>query len=127
LAQEVERASKLLDDPIVIEYINHIARKITQNSDTQLPITIRVIDSDVMNAFTLPGGFLYVNRPDPSRSGRIGTGRSDGARNCPRGCASCTKNATKGELTQIAAMVGSVFIPYSWIPYSWSGYAMYQA
>src|SRR6267143_1938053 len=62
LSQEVERASQLLDDPIVTEYIGRVAQNVANNSDAHIPVTVRVIDSDVVNAFTLPGGYLYINR-----------------------------------------------------------------
>jgi len=61
LAQEVERSSKLIDEPIVVEYVNRVGQNLVRNSDARVPFTIKVIDSDVVNAFALPGGFFYVN------------------------------------------------------------------
>src|SRR5712672_659151 len=61
LAQEVERSSKLIDDPIVTEYVNRVAQNLVKNSDAKVPFTIKVIDSDEVNAMALPGGFMYVN------------------------------------------------------------------
>ncbi len=61
LAQEVERSSKLIDDPIVTEYVNRVGQNLVRNSDAKVPFTIKVIDSDEVNAFALPGGFFYVN------------------------------------------------------------------
>jgi len=61
LAQEVERSSKLIDDPVVVEYVNRVGQNLVRNSDARVPFTIKVIDSDVVNAFALPGGFFYVN------------------------------------------------------------------
>src|SRR5262249_20260013 len=61
LAQEVERSSKLVDDPIVSEYVNRVGQNLVRNSDAKVPFTIKVIDSDEVNAFALPGGFFYVN------------------------------------------------------------------
>src|SRR6201981_534871 len=61
LAQEVERSSKLIDDPVVTEYVNRVGQNLVRNSDAKVPFTIKVIDSDVVNAFALPGGFFYVN------------------------------------------------------------------
>ena len=61
LAQEVERSSKLIDDPVVTEYVNRVGQNLVRNSDARVPFTIKVIDSDVVNAFALPGGFFYVN------------------------------------------------------------------
>jgi len=61
LAQEVERTSKLLDDPVVTEYVNRVGQNIVRNSDAKVPFTIKVIDSSEVNAFALPGGFFFVN------------------------------------------------------------------
>jgi len=57
----VERSVKLVQDPVVNEYINRIGQNLVRNSDAQVPFTIKVIDSDEINAFALPGGFFYVN------------------------------------------------------------------
>jgi predicted Zn-dependent protease len=61
LAQQVERSSKLLDDPEVGEYINRLGQNLVRNSDARVPFVIKVIDSDEINALALPGGFFYVN------------------------------------------------------------------
>jgi hypothetical protein len=58
LAQEVERSSKLIDDPVVTEYVNRVGQNLVRNSDAKVPFTIKVIDSDEVNAFALPGGFF---------------------------------------------------------------------
>jgi beta-barrel assembly-enhancing protease len=60
-AQEVEATSKLIRDPAITEYVNRIGQNLVRNSDAQVPFTIKVIDSDEVNAFALPGGFFYVN------------------------------------------------------------------
>src|SRR6201993_2897163 len=60
-AQEVEATSKLIRDPVVTEYVNRIGQNLVRNSDAQVPFTIKVVDSDEVNAFALPGGFFYVN------------------------------------------------------------------
>ena len=60
-AQQVESQAKLINDPVVTEYINRIGQNLVRNSDAQVPFTIKVIDSDVVNAMALPGGFFYVN------------------------------------------------------------------
>jgi len=61
LAQEVERGAKLVDDPILAEFINRLAQNLARNSDIKVPVTAKMIDSDQVNAFALPGGFLFVN------------------------------------------------------------------
>ncbi len=60
-AQQIESQIKLVNDPVVTEYVNRIGQNLVRNSDAQVPFTIKVIDSDEVNAFALPGGFFYVN------------------------------------------------------------------
>jgi len=60
-AQQVEATAKLVQDPVVTEYVNRLGQNLVRNSDSQVPFTIKVIDSDDINAFALPGGFFYVN------------------------------------------------------------------
>lgn len=60
-AQEIESQIKLINDPVVTEYVNRVGQNLVRNSDAQVPFTIKVIDSDVVNAMALPGGFFYVN------------------------------------------------------------------
>jgi predicted Zn-dependent protease len=60
-AQQVESQVKMVNDPVVTEYVNRIGQNLVRNSDAQVPFTIKVIDSDVVNAMALPGGFFYVN------------------------------------------------------------------
>jgi beta-barrel assembly-enhancing protease len=62
LSAEVDQTSKVINDPIVSEYVNRVAQNIVLHSDSKVPFTIKVIDSQEVNAFALPGGFLYVNR-----------------------------------------------------------------
>jgi predicted Zn-dependent protease len=60
-AQMIEQSVKLVQDPVVNEYVNRIGQNLVRNSDAKVPFTIKVIDSDEINAFALPGGFFYVN------------------------------------------------------------------
>ena len=60
-AQQVESSVKLIQDPVITEYVNRVGQNLVRNSDAQVPFTIKVIDSDEINAFALPGGFFYVN------------------------------------------------------------------
>jgi len=60
-AQQVEASSKVITDPVISEYVNRLGQNIVRNSDARVPFTIKVIDSDEVNAFALPGGFFYVN------------------------------------------------------------------
>jgi predicted Zn-dependent protease len=61
LAQEVEKSSKLIKDPEITEFVNRLGQNLVKNSDAKVPFTIKVIDSEEINAFALPGGYLYVN------------------------------------------------------------------
>ncbi len=60
-ASEINQSAKLITDPVVNEYVNRVAQNVARNSDLTIPLTVRVIDSPEINAFALPGGFLYVN------------------------------------------------------------------
>jgi len=60
-AQQVEASVKLIQDPVITEYVNRVGQNLVRNSDAQVPFTIKVIDSDEINAMALPGGFFYVN------------------------------------------------------------------
>jgi predicted Zn-dependent protease len=122
LAQEVERSSKLIDDPTVTEYVNRVGQNLVRNSDAKVPFTIKVIDSDEVNAFALPGGFFYVNSGlilrAQEESELAGVMAHEIAHVAAR---HGTKNATKGELVQLASIPAMIFIPYSM-----AGYAMYE-
>jgi len=122
LAQEVERSAKLVDDPVVTEYVNRVGQNLVRNSDAKVPFTIKVIDSDEINAFALPGGFFYVNSGlilrAQEESELAGVMAHEIAHVAAR---HGTKQATKGDLVQIASIPAMIFIPYSW-----AGYAMYQ-
>src|SRR5438093_900949 len=61
LAAEIERQVKLLNDPTINEYVNRVGQNLVRNSDAKVPFTIKVVESDEINAFALPGGFFYVN------------------------------------------------------------------
>ena len=60
-AVQVEQTSKMIKDPVITEYVNRMGQNLVRNSDAQVPFTIKVIDSDDINAFALPGGFFYVD------------------------------------------------------------------
>jgi predicted Zn-dependent protease len=122
LAQEVERSAKLVDDPVISEYVNRVGQNLVRNSDAKVPFTIKVIDSDAVNAFALPGGFFYVNsglilRAD-SEAELAGVMAHEIAHVAAR---HATKRETKGQLAQLAT------IPLILLgPGGWAGYGLYQ-
>jgi predicted Zn-dependent protease len=122
LAQEVERSSKLIDDPIVTEYVNRVGQNLVRNSDARVPFTIKVIDSDEVNAFALPGGFFYVNSGLILRAQEEAELAGVMAHEISHVTARHgTKNASKGELMQLAT------IPLMLLgPGGWAGYGIYQ-
>jgi predicted Zn-dependent protease len=61
LAQDVERQAKVIDEPVIAEYVNRLGQNLVRNSDAKVPFTIKVIDTEDVNAFALPGGFFFVN------------------------------------------------------------------
>src|SRR5438270_768407 len=122
LAQEVERSSKLIDDPVVTEYVNRVGQNLVRNSDARVPFTIKVIDSDEVNAFALPGGFFYVNSGLILRAQEESELAGVMAHEISHVTARHgTCQATKGELMQLASIPAMIFIPYTM-----AGYALYQ-
>jgi len=122
LAQEVERSSKMIDDPVITEYVNRVGQNLVRNSDAKVPFTIKVIDSDEVNAFALPGGFFYVNsglilraQEEDELAGVMAHEISHVA------ARHGTKQATKGELIQLGAMAAMIVVPYGW-----AGYGIYE-
>ncbi len=121
-AQEVEKSSKMINDPVVTEYVNRVGQNLVRNSDAKVPFTIKVIDSDEINAFALPGGFFYVNsglilRADEEAE-LAGVMSHEIAHVAAR---HGTKSATKGEIMQMAS------IPLILLgPGGWAGYGLYE-
>src|SRR5436309_7651270 len=60
LAEEVRRQSKLVDDPIIGEYVNRLGQNLVRNSDATIPFTFQIVEGDQLNAFAFPGGFVFV-------------------------------------------------------------------
>lgn len=60
LSQEVEASCKLLEDTATNDYVNTLGQRLVRYSDAKVPFTIKVLDDDQVNAFALPGGYLYV-------------------------------------------------------------------
>jgi len=122
LAQQVDQTSKFVTDPQVVEYVNRVGQNLVRNSDAQVPFTIKVIDSDVVNAFALPGGFFYVNSGlilhADEESELAGVMAHEIAHVCAR---HGTRNATKGEIAQMATIPLVLFGPVGW-----AGYGLYE-
>ena len=102
---EVEKTAKMINDPVVTEYVNRVGQNLVRNSDAKVPFTIKVIDSDEINAFALPGGFFYVNsglilRADEEAELAGVMGHEIAHVAARHG----TKTATKGELMQLATI-----------------------
>src|SRR6201981_1675790 len=122
LAQEVERQAKIVDDPVIAEYVNRVGQNLVRNSDAKVPFTIKVLDSEEVNAFALPGGFFFVNTglilkadTEAELAGVMGHEIAHVA------CRHGTRNATKGQIAQIGMIAASIAIPYGW-----TGYAIRQ-
>jgi predicted Zn-dependent protease len=121
-AQEVERSAKLITDPVVTEYVNRVGQNLVRNSDAKVPFTIKVIDSDEINAFALPGGFFYVNSglilaadEEAELAGVMGHEIGHVA------ARHYTRSVTKGTILQWAT------IPLILLgPGGWGGYGLYQ-
>ena len=120
LAQEVERQSKIVNDPTVAEYVNRLGQNLVRNSDAKVPFTIKVIQSAEVNAFALPGGFFFVNsglilKADNEAELAGVMAHEIGHVAARHG----TRNATKAQLMQYGS------IPLIFMG-GWTGYALYQ-
>jgi beta-barrel assembly-enhancing protease len=122
LAQEVERQAKVVDDPVIAEYVNRLGQNIVRNSDAKVPFTIKVLDTEEVNAFALPGGFFFVNTglilKADNEAELAGVMGHEIAHVAAR---HGTRNATKGEIAQIGMIAMSIAVPFGW-----TGYAIRQ-
>jgi predicted Zn-dependent protease len=122
LAQEVEREAKIIDDPIIAEYVSRVGQNLVRNSDAKVPFTIKVLDTEEINAFALPGGFFFVNSglllKADSESELAGVMAHEIAHVAAR---HGTRQATRGQIAQIGMIAMSIAIPYGW-----TGYAIRQ-
>jgi beta-barrel assembly-enhancing protease len=111
LAAEVDRQAKFIDDPVVTEYINRVGQNIVLHSDAKVAFTIKVIDSDEVNAFALPGGFFYVNKglilAADNEAELAGVMAHEIAHVAAR---HAVENQTKATFLEYAAMAGSIFL-----------------
>ena len=122
-ADEIEKSTRFITDPVVDEYVNRIGQNIVKNSDCKVPFTIKVIDSDEINAMALPGGFFYVN------SGLILNADEEAeiagvmAHEIAHVCA----HHAAREMTRMNyAQIGSIPL-IMMTGYTWTGYGIYEA
>src|SRR2546421_11461144 len=111
LAAEVDKEAKFIDDPVITEYVNRVGQNIVLHSDAKVPFTIKVIDSDEVNAFALPGGFFYVNKglllAADNEAELAGVMAHEIAHVAAR---HAMENQTKGTLLEYLALGGSNFL-----------------
>jgi len=121
LANEVERSAKIIDDPVIAEYVNRVGQNLVRNSDAKVPFTIKVIDSEDVNAFALPGGFFFVNSglilKADNEAELAGVMAHEIAHVAAR---HGTRQATRGEIANLAT------IPLIFMG-GWAGYGIRQA
>jgi predicted Zn-dependent protease len=110
-AAEVDRQAKFIDDPVITEYVNRVGQNIVLHSDAKVPFTIKVIDSDEVNAFALPGGFFYVNKGlllvADNEAEVAGVMAHEIAHVAAR---HAVENQTKASLLEYLALGGSIFL-----------------
>jgi predicted Zn-dependent protease len=121
MAQQVERQAKIINDPVIAEYVNRLGQNLVRNSDAKVPFTIKVIDTEEVNAFALPGGFFFVNsglilKADTEAELAGVMAHEIGHVAARHG----TRQATRGELAQLAT------IPLIFMG-GWTGYGIRQA
>jgi len=122
-ATEIEKSTRFITDPVITEYVNRIGQNIVKNSDCKVPFTIKVIDSDEINAMALPGGFFYVN------SGLILNADEEAelagvmAHETAHVCA---HHAVREQTRMNYAQLGTIPL-IMMTGYSWTGYGIYEA
>jgi predicted Zn-dependent protease len=122
LANEVEKQSKIITDPMVSEYVNRLGQNLVRNSDAKVPFTIKVIDGEEVNAFALPGGYFFVYAglilKADNEAELAGVMAHEIAHVAAR---HGTRQATRGEIAQLG------MIPVMIMSGGWAGYGIYQA
>jgi predicted Zn-dependent protease len=122
-SMEVEKSAHLVNDPVIVEYVNRVGQNIVKNSDAKVPFTIKVIDSDEINAFALPGGFFYVNSglilAADEESELAGVMAHEISHVVAHHAA---RQMTKMNMAQIASVPLIIFTQGSW-----TGYGIYEA
>lgn len=121
LATEIERNTKILEDKIISEYVNRVGQNLVRNSDARAPFTIKVIDNDEINAFALPGGYLYINSGLVKLAGEEAELAGVMAHEIAHVAARHgTRQATKGQIMNLAT-TPLIFLG------GWTGYGIRQA
>src|ERR1700681_693338 len=123
LAQQVERQAKIINDPVISEYVNRVGQNLVRNSDAKVPFTIKVIDSEEVNAFALPGVYFFVNSglilKAENEAELAGVMAHEIAHVAAR---HGTRQATRGEIAQLS-MIPLMIMAGG----SWTGYGIYEA
>ena len=122
MAQEVQREAKINDDPILSEYVNRVGQNLVRNSDAKVPFSVKVIEADDLNAFALPGGYVFVNtglivmaEEEDEFAGAVAHEIAHVA------ARHMTRQATKSQIANIAT------VPLSVLLGGWAGVAARQA
>jgi hypothetical protein len=122
-SMEIEKSAHMVTDPVIVEYINRVGQNIVKNSDCKVPFTIKVIDSDEINAMALPGGFFYVNSglimAADEEAELAGVMAHETAHVCAHHAA---RQMTKMNYAQIGSIPLIIFTQGSW-----TGYGIYEA
>ena len=122
MAREVERASRIIDDPATAQYLNHLAQNLARHSEAPFPIQIKIIESDAKNELVLAGGFLFINdglilqaETEPQLAGALAYGIAYSTLRCGK------EQSASGQLMQTGSMGALIFAPYGW-----TGYGVYE-
>jgi len=122
-SMEIEKSAHMVTDPVIVEYVNRVGQNIVKNSDCKVPFTIKVIDSDEINAMALPGGFFYVNSglilAADEEAELAGVMAHETAHVCAHHAA---RQMTKMNYAQIGSIPLIIFTQGSW-----TGYGIYEA
>ena len=121
MSAEVDKQAHLINDPIISEYINRLGQNLASHANADFPVTVKMIQSDEINAFTLPGGFVYINSAVMKMADNEAELASVIAHEIGHAAARhATRQATRGQLARLATAPLSILIP------GWGGFAARQ-
>jgi predicted Zn-dependent protease len=115
LAKQVDRSWKFVDDPEIVGYVDRVGQKVAHDSDVRVPVTFRAVDAETVDAFSLPGGYVYINRGLLLRlesEGELAGVLAHGIAHIA--LRSATKEAAQGEVAQLAMIPAMIFVPSDW-------------
>ncbi len=115
--EELKRTGLLppaLEDKQIQQYVNSVAARVAQHSDLKVPLHVTILQSREVNAFALPGGYLFIERglleSADDESQLAGVMAHELAHDTARHSAKLMKRATIAGIFYQAAQVAAILL-----------------